>query len=190
MHRLNDLPSADRSGKAPKVPVANTEVGGSLQKWTMPDVELALQVLALNGGNSSKTSAILESEHNLNVPAQTIRKWAKTQFTNRYNIIQHELRNTISQDLASKLTENAQRSAEITETLLDSLSDDLDGLEPTEKSRVAKDVSQIGSTSIDKSLLLRGQPTDISVAMKPEEIVAELQRMAVKVDNEEPIEEE
>jgi hypothetical protein len=166
--------------------MATTEQGNPLYKYTMQDVELALQVLALNGGNASKASNILEEQHSFNVPGQVLRRWATIKFTNRYNTIQHELRNTISQDLASKLTANAQRSADITETLLDSLADEVDELDPLEKARVAKDVSHVGNNSLDKSMLLRGQPTDISVAMSPEDIVAELERMSVKVDNEEP----
>jgi hypothetical protein len=186
MHRVDKMPnkSNDSVKKPSKLPMANTEQGNSLYKYTMKDVELGLQLLALNGGNAAKTAAQLEENHKLHVPANTLKRWANIQFTNRYNTVAHELRNTISQDLASKLTANAQRSADITETLLDSLADEVDDLEPIEKARVAKDISQVGSTSLDKSLLLRGQPTDISVAMSPEDIVAELQKMSVRVESE------
>lgn len=181
MHRLDELPTSDYGDKSEGINTATTEHGSTLQKYTEKDVELALQELALNGGNFSRTSAILETQHKLHVPAATLSKWAKTSFTNRYRNIQHTVRNTIAKDVSSKLTENAQRSAELTGDILESLADNVDELNPNELAKAAKDVSQIASNSIDKALLLRGQPTDISVQVTPEEMLAELKRLSVKL---------
>ena len=182
MHRLDELPEKGKKGSPGNSPVqkAVTDVGTKSNNFTTADVELALRVLALNGGNYSKTSRELEKIHNLPIDSATLSKWRKVSFANRYDEIAVELRKTIGDSLSNRLIENASLAADTTHELITTLADNQADLETEDLSKVAKDLASISGTSIEKAALLRGQPTDIVEERKPELILEELKKLGVR----------
>lgn len=167
-----------------KVPTAKTELGTTLRNYTMEDVELTLRVLALNGGNYSRTSLILDEEHGLAIHSQTIQKWATVSFTNRYIEVISELKERIGERLSAKLSDVAIQGAEVQEKLIGRLDDRIDDLAPKELPGAIRNMAQANSMSIEKMQLLRGQATDRVQHMKPEEIVEELKSLDIDLPEE------
>jgi hypothetical protein len=180
MHRLNQLPKQGGRFVESQVETATTERGTDLRKFTDVDVELSLRLLALNGGAISETVAQLaQPPHNTHVDAATLRRWRKTLFPNRYLKIQNEFRKELGESLSNQLIENATQSAELTTTIIAELDGKVNDLEAKDLSRVAKDLADVSAKSVDKAMVLRGQPNAITEERNPELIVRELQRLGV-----------
>lgn len=165
---------------------AIAETGGNIRNYTLKDVELTLHTLAMMGGNVSRTCYHLEHEEKLCVPKTTITSWARTKFALRYAEIQTSLKKQIGETLATKLTDNANQAADLTQEMLEELGDNVKRISVGDLASNAKAMSQIASINTEKALLLRGQPTERVENLPPEEVMRELRRLNVKaVANEE-----
>ncbi len=188
-HRVN---KEVLSRSVQSVPIATGEDGSVIKNYTEEDVEDALHHLANFGGNVNRTRVFLEQEKNLYINNQILTRWARFKFAQRYSEIQTKLRATIGETVAAKLSENASQAADLNQEILDRLAENVYELDVKELPGAAKAMAQTASINIEKSLLLRGQPTDIVATRSPEEILRELKRLGagfkdepITVENEE-----
>ena len=182
MHRLKKLPNRPfKMSDNPKIETATTENGTSLHRFTLPDVELALRIVALNGGNVNKSVAILETEYNLHITVATLNKYRKVSFPRLYTEIQNELRKKIGDSLSNQLIENAYFAADTTESIIARLSSEYEEIPTKELGKVAKELAGVSSQSIDKAQILRGMPNTIIEERNPEMIIEDLKRLGVKL---------
>jgi hypothetical protein len=174
--RIEKLPE---EGKKESIEKPTTETGSKLVSYNYGDVELALRSLALNGANYQRTARELEQQHDLAINPQTLSKWHKVSFAQRYEEICADLKKEIGDRLSNQLISNAQDSAAVTQDIVARLHNEVNELETSELSRAAKDLTTVTGSSIDKAALLRGQPTEIRQDNSPEAIVEELRRLGV-----------
>lgn len=160
-------------------PGATTELGTSLKTHTMEDVGLGLRVLAYNGSNYSRSSALLQSEYDVKVHAATLRKWATVSFAQRYAEIQKELDTDISNKLSGRLTDAAVLATETQIEIINELADNITDLEPNELAPAARNLSQVSTPAIEKAQLLRGKPTDRTETRDASKLMAKLVEMGL-----------
>jgi hypothetical protein len=164
-----------------------TEQGTQLKKFTVQDVETVLNVLAMNGGNYSRTSEQVGKEYGIEIHPVTLKKWATTQFPSKYAVIQRTLADKINDVVAGRIGDLALTGTEVQHRLLQQLAERIDE-EPNvpikELAPAVRNIAQATQTNIQQRQLLEGKPTGITELRNIEETVRELEQNEILVDAE------
>lgn len=171
---------------------ARTERGKALAVYNTEDVEIGLRVLALNGGVYKAAHQQLLGE-GMEIPAETLRNWATSQFVQKYADIQSDLHDKINERVAGQAMDIAARAQAIEQKLMDRL-DDPEVMAEIPARDLAKSLAQVAQakgTNVEKAALLRGQPTEIHEIRGKEltEGLRYLRRMGVIELDDEDVEE-
>lgn len=165
---------------------AVTELGGT-SSYSPETVEDSLRLLALNGGNCSKTSIQLEEFFNIKVHQVTLGKWKNRSFTRRYHEIQEDLSGEVEKGVVFKLGDIALQSAELQEKIIQKIDDEIDNapdLSLKDLSPALRNVSQAAQISIQQKQLLEDKPTQIIEARTIEQTIKELEQDDLLIEGE------
>jgi hypothetical protein len=164
-----------------------TEQGTVLKKFTVEDVDTVLNVLAMNGGNYSRTSEQVGKEYGIEVHPVTLKKWVTVQFPSKYAVIQRELSDKINDVVTGRIGDLALSGTEIQHSLLEQLAERIDQ-EPNvpikELAPAVRNIAQATQVNIQQRQLLEGKPTGITELRNIEETVKELEQNEILVDAE------
>lgn len=144
------------------------------RKYTEEQVErgLAELVLVANSETASKRLAA----QGLRVTPALLRRWKSRTHADRYHQIRQRLLPQIRETLAMAAEDNAQLLAETERQLAQRLHDQAGEVETKDLGKAVQAVAVAFGISADKMLLLRGEPTQITMQMAPDEVLAEIDR--------------
>jgi citrate lyase gamma subunit len=188
MVHLRDDPEIARKGRPTRslnLVKAITENGASLKKYSVTDVELILSVLALNGGNVSRTARQVGEELRITIHPNTLKKWKNESFPTRYAQIQDELSGKINDVVTGRIGDLALRGTEIQETILERLADQLvreDDIPVKDLSPSLRNITQATDMNIKQKQLLEDKPTQIIEKRSIEDTVKELEDNDILID--------
>lgn len=154
---------------------------GATTRYTEAHVDLALRLLALNGGKVKPTVQMLEEE-GVPVAYATLRSWRHHVFPRRYWQIRHELGKDISEEVAGRSLERALQADEAAQQYIETAVEKLPAVPPAHLAKSALALTQAASTSIEKAQLLRERPTEIVETRSVPELFADLERLGVLKD--------
>jgi len=155
--------------------------------YTTEDVETALSVVAYHSGNARKASRALEAAGQ-RVPESTLKLWRGQTFAERYRQIETEELPRRYQRIASRCEEIADQAADVEEQLIEQLRDKASELPVREVANALRNASTTKAINVDKSLLVRGRPTEIHAHADVTEVLKNLsERFAGKVEVSRPL---
>jgi hypothetical protein len=122
------------------------------------------------------------------VSEETLRRWCKDTKSVQFEKLREEWGGKIEAQLANNFLDNARYAAQIERQALEAVKKSLDDHTAREPAKIARDLSQVKSQSVDKRLALQGRPTQITERRDLNEIVRALVGMKVAVVQEaEPV---
>lgn len=148
--------------------------------YTEVDVEMAMRVLALYGGNCVRASEVLKSEGRP-ISVEKLRQWKRETHIVRYEKAVDELRARIGTRVSNEAMEVVSRAASIEDALMDRLEDEVHALKPGELAKAALNVAQTKRTNVEIARLLRNEPTSIVENRTVEESLDTLKDLGIAV---------
>ncbi len=157
---------------------AVTERGATL-RHTEAEVDLALRLLALSGGELTQTSKQLKAE-GISITRQSLRKWRDVCFPRRYHMVRQELGRDVGEEMAGRAMERALQADEAQSRYIEEAIKKLDQVEPEHLAKKnALALAQAMGISVEKAQLLRDRPTEIKEVRSVDENIAILERLGV-----------
>lgn len=144
------------------------------------DVTAAFMALIASGGNYAEASRFCATQ-GIMVPESTLRGWATDTHGVRYQKLREEWAPRIEGALAEQMLDNARAAAEVERMAIEAARAQLEDGSAKEPAKIARDLSQVKSQSVDKRLALQGRPTQVTENRGINEIVTALQGMKVAV---------
>jgi hypothetical protein len=126
----------------------------NLTKYTEQEVEEALSVLAVVGNDA-------EASRRTGIPKATLCNWRNNVHATRYDEIRAEVLPKIREALAAQAEQAAQEQGYAAQLLLAKLVEEIPNMKPGEVAGALRNLETSKAINIDKSQLLRGQPTSI-----------------------------
>lgn len=121
-------------------------------------------------------------EQGYSVPAATLSKWAREDHVVRFEKLREQWAPQIEAQLANNFLDNARLAAEAEREAIERSRQMLQNGRAQDPSRMARDLSQVKSQSVDKRLALQGRPTQITEKRNVNQIIGRLLQMkAVKM---------
>ena len=139
------------------------------RSYEMEDVERGLQTLA------RVISANVASELT-GIPAETLRYWRRNTHAARFHEIESAIKTDVSERMASEAERAAVEQGEVAFQLLDHLRGRIGQMNGTEAAKTLRDLETAKAINIDKALLLRGRPTQITEHRSANEVLDSLKR--------------
>jgi hypothetical protein len=174
------------TGKLPEnVVKAVTDQGKVLKKFTITDVETVLGVLALNGGNRTRTAEQVREEFGIDIHPYTIKNWELTLFPQRYARIQEELSDDINSKVKGRVGDLALRGTELQSRLykrLDERLDREDSIPVKDLAPTLRNVAQSTDITLKQKQLLENKPTHITEVRTIEQTIKELEDEDIILD--------
>lgn len=115
------------------------------------------------------------------ISEETLRRWCKETKTVQFEKLREEWGGKIEAQLANNFLDNARFAAQVERQALEAVKKSLDNNTAREPAKIARDLSQVKSQSVDKRLALQGRPTQITERRDLNEIVRALVGMKVAV---------
>lgn len=140
-------------------------------------VERALAAMAAYPDLAQASAYLAEQGYQANV--DLLRTMRDVQFRDRFEKVRDSLAPRIEASLANDFLDNARMAAEVERMAVERTRQMLEEGKIAEPSRVARDLSQVKTQSVDKRLALQGRPTQITEHRDPREIVRALEAMRV-----------
>lgn len=147
---------------------------GARRRYTTTEIEQGLAELVLVG--NSETASKRLAARGLRVSAGRLRSWRTDTYVDRYLEVRRRLLPQIRETLAQAAEDNAKLLAETERQLAQRLHDQAGDLETKDLGKAVQSVAIAMGINVDKTLLLRGEPTQISMQRAPDEILAEIDR--------------
>jgi hypothetical protein len=158
------------------------------EHYTPENVELGLQMLALSGGRPRAACKMLKQQGGPDIHRDTLMAW-RERYHARYVEICEERQAEVHRAMAAKATEIAEKAAGATELLVDATVESIGDLEGKDLAISARNLSQVHAAAVEKTLLLRGQATQIHKIESLDEVVDALSALGV-INGEEPVDAE
>lgn len=168
--------------------IATTERGTQLERYTYADVDLALRLLILNGGNRNATVEQL-AERGIAVTSEAIKYWRDHAFARRYFNMRQELGRDVGEEVAGRAMERALQADDATGIFIEGAVREARAGEMTgrDMAQAARAMAQVLKDNVEKAQLLRDRPTEIRETRDPMEALKFLAQMGVlKADPEAP----
>lgn len=156
---------------------AQTERGATIQ-YTDEEVNLALKLLAINGGAPATTQLQLADE-GWKISRNTLKAWRDNQFARRYAETRRSMGKEISEKIAGQAMERALQADEAQQLYLQAAIDKVNEVDANHLAKNVASLSQAKATEIEKARLLRNEPDSIQETRTLEENVAVLERLEV-----------
>lgn len=143
-------------------------------KYSADELELALNILAMEGGRPTRASELLATQ-GLNVPKETLQHW-KTRWADRYHQICDNLQDERAQRMAAQAEDVALRAAELELLLLEDLRNKRADLKAPELAGAVRNVTTTKTLNVEKVINpLRGRPSRITEVRDADEILKSLE---------------
>jgi hypothetical protein len=147
--------------------------------YTADELELALNILAMEGGRPTRTAELLASQ-GVKIPPQTLSDW-KTRWADRYHDICTNLQEQRAERMAARAEDVAIRAAELELELLDQLAAQKGQLKAAETAGAIRNVTTTKTLNVEKVINpLRNRPSHITEIRNSDEI---LRALEAKVGN-------
>lgn len=143
------------------------------------DVEQALHAIVAYPTLEQAVEYLKDQKRTTTV--ETLRVFRDVQFKDRYQKLREELAPTLEAMAADDMLDNARLAAEVERLAIEKTRELLVAGKITEPAKVARELSQVKTQSIDKRLALQGRPTQITERRDVSEIVNALVGMKVAV---------
>lgn len=128
------------------------------RSYTAEQVDRALLVLAISGGNSERAHDELKAQGD-EIPTSTLKAWRTIQYPQRYNHIREQQGRRLEDFLVQQQREIALKASEVTLEALEHTSADLKAGKVREPARTAQASATVAGISVTKVLELTGRPT-------------------------------
>jgi hypothetical protein len=135
------------------------------------EVEAALTALALEAGSLSKALRLLKASGKRVPDRHTLANWARETHADRYRRLQQDVLPALNARLAQQHDDIVDSANALTRDALAKAHARLDEMRPAEQARAAKDASVTAGIHSEKSLLRRGQPTEIRETRNPVDLM-------------------
>jgi hypothetical protein len=157
------------------------------QRYSREVIERALLQVALCGGNARKAARELE-QLGIQIPHETISKWRRGRFANRYSEIVSMEAATIREAIAAEALELTIRVQEAEGRAVDQVLKGLASVDAMEASVILKNLAQTKQIALTQEGQLRGRAGVIVDVRGLDELTAQLVRAGVarRVDVELP----
>lgn len=139
--------------------VTETEHGGTVTR-SPEEVDLALKVLILNGGDSKNASLQLAAE-GIKVNRDQLAGWRDVKFPRRYAELRRNISGDVSEEMAGRALERALESDAAQQRYIELALEKVEEVEPNHLAKNAMALSNVMSTNVEKAQLLRNEPTEI-----------------------------
>lgn len=156
------------------MPVTST----GLAKHPHEDVEVALRVLALCGGDARRAHSLLLGR-GYEIPRRTLSSWKTDTYAQRYHQVLTETQQEIGSHAADRAMEIAGKANAVEELLVEETELKVHEIEPKDLARSAQAMTQVKAENVRTARLLREQPTSIVEARDPAETIKELQALGI-----------
>lgn len=110
-----------------------------------------------------------------------LKVWQDTMYADRVRKRREQIAPLIEEKLASDLLGNATLASDVTALAIQKTRELLEENKIADPSRVARDLSQVGTQAVDKRLALQGRPSQIVEHRDVSEIIRALEGMKVVV---------
>lgn len=158
-------------------------MGTAVQRhYTPAEVDKALSVVIIEGGNSLRAAEVLEEE-GIPVPASTLREWRTGKHRERYLELAAELQPEIEKYVAASALDYLQRSESVKGDLLDLLKEQVDAKEVKDPASAISKLSVSQGIGIDTVLKIQGRPTQHIAHSSVDESLAALKRLGIVTDS-------
>jgi hypothetical protein len=145
---------------------------------TEPEVDLALKMLAFNGGNAHLTAKQLKEE-GLDITRYKLEGWRERSFPRRYHQIRNELGKEVGEDMAGRAFERALQADEASRLYLNEAIKRLPDLAPEDIAKAIQAFSNAMKNNVEKAQTLRGEPNVIEASRDINDEIRELERLGV-----------
>lgn len=186
--RIVDRPPDENEPATPSekalAEIEEDEVG--LRNFDLKEVDIVLGVLAVNGGNVTRTSQQVMAEFDISIHPNTIRTWRKEKFIKRYTEIQDELTKTLDKSTADKLTHIQARNTSAQEEILDLIEQrllDEPNIPLKDLAPALRNIAQTGHMNLQNRNLLLEKPTSITETRTVESKIKELEDDGILIDS-------
>jgi hypothetical protein len=139
--------------------------------YNAEEVEAALTALALEAGNLRKALRLLKASGKRAPDRHTLASWAREAHADRYRRLQQEILPALNARLAQQHDDIVDSANALTRDALAKAHARLNEMKPVEQARAAKDASVTAGIHSEKSLLRRGQPTEIRETRNPVDLL-------------------
>lgn len=166
--------------------IAVSETGSSLKKYTIHDVEVILEKLAMTANNYNRTAKEMKTHFNIEIHPLTVKRMAELQFPSKYLEIQHKISDKLDPILKQKIDSLTLRGAEVQGTVLNQLDEKLDteDLDATDLSKIFSSTATGTDKNMKLKLLMEEKPTQITEVRTVEQAIKELEDDDIIVDAE------
>jgi hypothetical protein len=160
MNGSNGTPSGNGRDavRSPRLDRINARSAGG---YTPEAIERGLAAVAFFAGNTRQAAAALKNQ-GLLIPRSTLRHWQTQRYVERYAEIYEELLPQLRHRAARQSEELVEEATEVERKLLKRVSDSAAKFRPDQAAGALRNVSVTKGINAEKSLLWRGQPTQIT----------------------------
>jgi hypothetical protein len=139
-------------------------------RYSQEEIDVALSVLAFHCGNARKASEALEAQGR-RVPESTLKLWRSDLYADRYRQIEEEELPRRYGRTAERFESIVESATGLEEALLEKQARELDDLPTRDVPGALRNVATAKAINVDKSLLLRGRPTEITATADVTELL-------------------
>jgi len=153
---------------------------GEIQNtYTEEQKERALQLMALLG-NAAEVSRQLADDKGdpVGIPETTLRHWKNTSHRDRFLEIRADVLPQIQKTIAAQLEDDVIADSAVIEKLRDEMLLKIGDMKAGEIASAYRNLGVKRAVDIDKSQLLRGNPTEIVQTQNADELIGALARIA------------
>jgi hypothetical protein len=150
-------------------------MGAVRRTYTPEQVDTALTVLALCGGDSKEAERRLEAAGDP-IPSSTLRDWRTHTHADRYIVICQERAPEIEKRTIQRSQEIELRALSVAEQALNAASDQLDAGEAKDPGATAKNVATAYGILTQNSLVRQGKPNTIISNQDARDLLDDIRR--------------
>lgn len=141
------------------------------------DVQKALTAIVMFSTLDEACDYLLQE--GITTTVEKLEVWRDRMYADRLQARREELAPLLEARLASDLLDNASLAADVTQLAIKKTRQMLEDGKVSDPSRVARDLSQVATQSVDKRLALQGRPTKIVENRDVADIVRALEGLGV-----------
>jgi len=147
-------------------------------RHSVQEVDLALKLMALNGGKTMVTETMLLAE-NIRVHRNTLRVWRDETFPRRYAQIRAEMGQEVTEEVAGRALERALEADDATHAYIKEAKAKVGQVSPAHLAKNAQALANAESQLVQTAQLLRDRPTSITEDRSLGDLVGTLVKLGV-----------
>lgn len=144
------------------------------------DVERALQTRAITS-TAVEACAALKEHYGLTIPERTLTEWVGKSHRERYERIRAEIAPRLHAQIASEMEDLTGKLVRAQHIAVDRVLEELPTMDGKDAAFAMKNLTGGIATNVDKFLLLRGRPNQITEHGAPSDVYAALKRLGFEM---------